>query len=211
MLTFSASLASGQSQPAPQDDRQFWNDTQVSVPITRKVDFVLLGTLRLGSNVNRFADERIGVAFSLKFGKYLTIAPSYLHITTQPTKNISPYENRLSFPATVRFLIGSFTLSDRNLFERRLRHPSGASTRYRNKLQLDHPVGPKKAGVNLLLADEVFYDWSVNRWVRNRISIGVSKIFDKHFTGELYYLRQNDGRSRPGDLHVVGTTLRFKI
>jgi hypothetical protein len=28
---------------------------------------------------------------------------------------------------------------------------------------------------------------------------------------DLYYLRQNDGRARPGDLHVVGTALRIRF
>ncbi|MEJ7712427.1 MAG: hypothetical protein WKF84_21880 [Pyrinomonadaceae bacterium] len=61
----------------------------------------------------------------------------------------------------------------------------------------------------MFVADEVFYDWSVDDWVRNRFTIGVSKVFNKTFTGDLYYMRQNDGRSRPGDLHVIGTTSGF--
>jgi hypothetical protein len=28
---------------------------------------------------------------------------------------------------------------------------------------------------------------------------------------DLYYLRQNDGVSVPGDLNVIGTTLRFRL
>lgn len=33
----------------------------------------------------------------------------------------------------------------------------------------------------------------------------------ERYTGELYYLRQNDGRSRPGDLHVIGSVLRIRL
>ena len=32
---------------------------------------------------------------------------------------------------------------------------------------------------------------------------GISTPFNKHFTLELYYMRQNDGRSRPGDLNLI--------
>ena len=37
-----------------------------------------------------------------------------------------------------------------------------------------------------------------NDWVRNRFSVGGSHAFNKHLTLEMYVMRQNDGRSRPG-------------
>jgi hypothetical protein len=63
----------------------------------------------------------------------------------------------------------------------------------------------------LFVGDEVFYDWSIDRWVRNRFSVGGSKVFNKRFTQDVYYLRQNDGVSIPGDLNVIGTILRIKL
>lgn len=209
LLLLGASILSAQSKPS-RSDVQSWNDLQVSVPLNKMVEAVFLGTLRVGRNLSRPVDERVGGAFSFKAGKYLTFAPSYLHITTQPTKCKAAYENRLSFPATIRFPAGKFTVCDRNLFERRLRHPGGDSTRYRNKLQFDHPIGDKKNKLNFFVADEVFYDWSFNAWVRNRFSVGISKALNKHLTTDLYYLRQNDGHSVPGDIHVIGTTWRIK-
>ena len=38
-----------------------------------------------------------------------------------------------------------------------------------------------------------------------------SQGFNKHFTGELYIMRQNDGRTRPGDVNVIGTGMRFRM
>jgi hypothetical protein len=104
-----------------------------------------------------------------------------------------------------------FTLSDRNVFEHRFRRPQINATRYRNRLQVEHPFGPKQAKLTLFVSDEVFYDWSLNVWKRNRFSIGLSRKFNKHFTGDLYYLRQNDSHTRLGDLHVIGTTMRFHL
>jgi len=78
-------------------------------------------------------------------------------------------------------------------------------------LQVDHPIGPSKQKLSLFVSDEVFYDWSFNAWVRNRAAIGVSKVFTKHFTLDLYYMRQNDSHSFPGDLHIIGTAWRFKL
>ena len=204
-------LITHKAQAQSQTDNQFWNDVQLAVPVTSKVDFNILGTLRIGRDISHSVDERIGAGFSYKLGKYLTIAPNYLHIGMQPFRGRRVWENRLSLPITVRFDLDKFRLSDRNLFERRLRNSGVKITRYRNRFQIEHPIGRDKWSLSLYLADEVFYDWSVDRWVRNRFTAGGSKVFNKHFTQDVYYLRQNDGVSVPGDLNVIGTTLRFRL
>jgi len=210
LLATLASVVNAQTKPR-QTDNQNWNDVQLSVPLGKPVDFVLQGTLRNGRNITRPVDERIGIGFTFRIGKYLTVFPNYLHIDMQPFEGRRVYEERLSVATTIKFPIGRFTISDRNTFERRLRTLAVDGTRYRNRVQVEHPIGPKEKKVSLFVADEVFYDWSVNDWVRNRLAIGVSKIVNKHFTLDLYYMRQNDGRSVPGDLNIVGSTWRFKM
>ena len=191
-------------------DNQQWTDVQLAVPVTSTIDFNMLGTLRFGRNISHAIDERAGVGFTFRFGKYVTVAPNFLAIGMQPSENRRGWENRLTLPITLRFNAGKFRLSDRNQFERRFRSNGVKSTRYRNRFQVEHPIGSDTLKLSLFVADEVFYDWSVDRWVRNRFSIGVSKVFNKHFTQDFYYLRQNDGVSVPGDLNVIGTTLRFR-
>jgi uncharacterized protein DUF2490 len=205
------SQAQAQSAQPVRDDTQVWSDVQIAVPLSKEVDFVMTGTLRLGRHVHRPVDERIGAGFAFKAGKYLTLTPSYSYIRTQPTRGKNQSEDRLSFAATLSAPAGKFTLTDRNLFERRYRHAQGVSTRYRNRFQIQHPFKLADTQLNWFIADEVFYDWSFNDWVRNRFTIGVSRKFNKHFTGDLYYLRQNDGHSLPGDLHVIGTNFRFRL
>jgi Protein of unknown function (DUF2490) len=210
-LLLSVTTICGQSKDQ-RSDTQAWNDTQVAFALNKQVDFTLLGTLRLGREVSRPVDERIGFGFTFKAGKYLTFTPSYLYIGTQPLKNQKAYENRLTFAATLRVPIGAgFTLSDRNQFEHRYRHPQIDATRYRNRLQIEHPFKIGATKFNAFVSDEIFYDWSIGAWVRNRAAIGAGHTFNPHFTGEVYYLRQNDSHSRPGDLNVIGTTLRFRI
>jgi len=208
IIVLTSGIVSAQSTRA---DTQEWNDVQIYAPVTKTVDFVLFGMLRIGRNVSHPVDERIGAGFSFKLGKYLTVLPGYLHITTQPFKNTRLYENRMNVAAQLRFPLGKFTVSDRNLFERRLRHPGGDSTRYRNRLQVDHPVKLGDMAFNIFASDEVFYDWSFDAWVRNRFAAGVSKAWTRKFTTDLYYLRQNDSHSRPGNLHVIGTTFRIRL
>src|SRR5215204_539813 len=176
LLVSSALLTQAQATSVSEDTPN-WNDVYLIVPVAGPVDFVMQGTLRLGREISRPVDERVGVGFAFRVGKYLTVIPNYLHIRTQPFANRHLYENRLSVASTVRFPVGRFTLSDRNLIERRLRHPGGDSTRYRNRLQVDHPVGPAKHKLSLFVSDEVFYDWSFDEWVRNRFAVGVTKAY----------------------------------
>jgi len=194
----------------PQSDTQNWNDVYLAVPILKTVDFVLLGTVRNGRDITRPVDERVGVGFSFKVGKYLTVVPNYLHIEMQPFAGRKVLEERLSVATTAKIPVRRFNVSDRNLFERRFR-PLVDATRYRNRLQVDHPIGPTKHHISLFIADEVFYDWFFNAWVRNRFTVGGTKVVNKHLTFDLYYLRQNDSHSFPGDLHVIGSAWRFHL
>jgi hypothetical protein len=210
-MLLSVGGVNAQSSRPARSDTQNWNDVYLSVPLARQVDFLMQGTLRNGRHLTRPVDERLGIGFSFKLGKYLTVIPNYLYIGTQPFEDRRVFENRLSVITTVRIPVGHFVLADRNIFERRFRRPGIDSTRYRNRLQVEHPIGPAKQRISLFASDEVFYDWSFNALVRNRPSVGVSKAVNKHFTLELYYLRQNDSYSEPGDLHVIGTAWRFKL
>ena len=210
LLSLAGSIVVAQT-PQPETDIQQWNDVQIAAPVTKNIDFNLLGTIRIGRDVSRPVDERIGVGFTFRAGKYLSFAPNYLHIGTQPFAGRKVWESRLTFPATLRFQAGKFRLSDRNQFERRYRHPGTPSTRYRNRFQVEHPIGSDKIKLSLFASDEVFYDWSVDRWVRNRFAAGVTKVLHSNLALDIYYLRQNDGLSRPGDLHVIGTTWRIRL
>ena len=204
-------VSSHASAQVDHTDNQQWTDVQLAVPVTKQFDFNVLGTLRLGRDISHSVDERIGVGFTWKYGTHLQVSPNFLYIGMQPLEGRRVWESRLSLPVTLRFNVQRFRFSDRNLFERRIRNSGLRATRYRNRFQVEHPVGPAKENWSLYVADEVFYDWLFDRWVRNRFTVGASKVFNKHFTQDYYYLRQNDGISIPGDLNVIGTTLRLRL
>jgi hypothetical protein len=210
ILCVSASGRAQDSSVDAEEDTQLWNDIQLAVGLSKEVDFNLFGTFRFGRDISHLVDRRAGVGLTFRAGKYLSLAPSYLNIVTRPFEGRKGNENRLIFAATVRLPLGKFVLSDRNQFERRLRFPLN-STRYRNRLQVEHPVKLGATELSLFAADEVQYDWSLNGWTRNRFIAGVSRRFSNHFTGDVYYMRQNDGRSRPGDLNVLGLTYRLRF
>lgn len=195
----------------PEKDTQLWNEAQLTIPLHRRLDFLLQGSLRVGGNITTPVDERWGAGFNYKLHKYVALNLLYFQREAKAPAGRREHEGRLSFGATLQRTLKKFTVSDRNWFERRWRSPQADSWRYRNRVRLEHPFEINKTKFTWFISDEVFYDGGLKEWVRNRAAIGAAHAFNKHFTAELYYLRQSDGRSRPGDLHVIGTSFRFKL
>jgi hypothetical protein len=195
----------------PRDDAQIWTDVQLGVTLNKTIDFVLLGLVRFGRNVKRPVNERIGAGVSFKAGKYLTFFPFVLYVASQPTSTDHSKEERITLEATARFPLRRFSLSDRNRVEFHIHNPRPDFTQYRNRLQLEHPLTIGGVRLNGFLADEVFYDSIARAWIRNRIFVGIEKKVNKHFTCVLYYVRQNDSHSHPGDIHAIGTSFKFHL
>jgi Protein of unknown function (DUF2490) len=208
ILCFAVSLAKAQTT-VDEEDFQSWNDVQLTLPLNKQFDFIVTGTLRFGNNVERLVDRRIGAAVNFKVTSWLSLQPIYTNIVTTPRNARRRNENRLSFAATYRFPFKKFTLTDRNMFERRFRSPRN-STRYRNRLQLEVPL-KNFYDTRFFVSDEIFYDWSLEKWSRNRFSVGLGKAINKRLTLDVYYMRQNDGTTVPGDLNVIGTTWRIRL
>ncbi len=198
---------------ATEEDTQNWNDIQLAIPVNKNWDFNLYGLLRFGREFRDFVDENLGVGagFTYKPNKYLQFAPHYTYLVNRPSRDRNAYENRLNLPVSIispKFR--GFTVSNRNLFERRWRKPVN-SWRYRNRLQIERTFKPENFEFRVFASNEVFYDFRARSWVRNRFTIGVGKPISRQLSLDVYYLRQNDGRSRPGDLHVIGTGLRIRF
>lgn len=201
------------AQTPPQDDNQFWNEVQLIKALGKKHDLIFIGVLRVGQDLKRPVDERIGGGLAFKPNKYLTLMPTYLYVDQQPYPGRRISEHRLILNVTGKFNLGKFLFTDRNLFERRARHNSRDFTVYRNRLQIDHPAKLGSFSFKPFVADEVWYSTQQGiagrqGWFRNRISVGIIKQFSERMNAEFFYLRQNDGIARPGDVHAFGTLFR---
>ncbi|HEX8289703.1 MAG TPA: DUF2490 domain-containing protein [Pyrinomonadaceae bacterium] len=195
----------------PEDDLQSWNDVQITVPMTKKVDFQTTFTARFGKNISRVNDSRFAIGFVLKPTKSLSFHPFFLRVDARNANSRFRPEHRLNLRAAYRFPTKKFGLLHRSLFEYRLRQPRN-SFRYRPSITFEKAV-PKNfiPKATFFVTEEVFYDSILKRFSRNRLSAGINKVFNKNLSLDLFYLRQNDGTTRPGDLHVIGTALRVKF
>jgi len=208
LILFASLAVSEFSQTAKEDDVQSWNDVQVTAPATKKLDFILMGTFRFGDNVRMLVERRVAVSFNYKLTDWLSIQPIYTNVVTTPKVGRNRTEHRLTLSATYKFPFKKFTLTDRNIVERRLRPPQN-STRYRNRLQFEIPF-KQFYDTHFFISDEIFYDSIQERFSRNRFQVGLGKNFNKHLGLDVYYLRQNDATTRPGDLHIIGTVWKIK-
>ncbi len=193
------------------EDIQSWNDVQLTVPINKQFDFYTALTLRFGKNVTRLNDGRYAVGFVYHPNKSLSFQPYYWFVDARNSRSQFKAEHRLNLRATYRFPIKSFGLSHRSAFEYRIRQPRN-SWRYRPMLTFDKDI-PKNIipKAKFFVADEVFYDSILNKFSRNRFSIGITKTLTKKLSVDVYYMRQNDGYTHPGDLNVIWASWKIKL
>lgn len=193
------------------DDNQSINDLQVSVPITGRVDLLVLAMARFGGNMTDLSETRIGSGVSVRIGKGVSVSPTYQFIQVRAANGTFRPEHRYSLRASYKFPFKRFGLTHRSTYEYRVRS-SGNSWRYRPSLtfqkELPKALIPK---ASLFITEEPFYVSTTRRFSRNRFSVGVSKTINAHLTLDIYYMRQQDGVSRPGDLNVLGTGWRIRL
>ena len=206
-----AFASSATAQSHDDEDLQSWNDIQLAIPVNRKIDVVFQTTFRFGQNISRLAEARVGGGAVFKISKSVSFSPSYTYIEARNTAGVFHHEHRYSLRGTYKFPTKKFGLSHRSIYEYRVRS-SGNTWRYRPSLTFEKDL-PEKflSKAKFFITEEPFYISTTGRFSRNRISLGISKVINKHLTLDVYYLRQNDGFSHPGDLNVLGTSWKFHL
>lgn len=193
------------------EDIQSWNDVQLTIPVNKQFDFYTLLTLRFAKNVTRVNEGRIGAGFTYHPNKSWSFQPFYLFIDARNSRSQFKAEHRLNMRIGYHFPIKSFGLTHRSTFEYRIRQPLN-SWRYRPSLTFDKDI-PKSfiPKAKFYVTEEVFYDSLLDKFSRNRFTVGITKTLTKKLSLDLYFMRQNDGYSHPGDLSVIGTAWKIKL
>ncbi len=220
LLPFSFIESSAQSPPV--EDVQFWNETSVSFPIyktenskgekTERVGMFFNGVMRVGDNVSRPVDKRLGFGFDFKINRYVGLTTSYLYAAGTPVRGRREYETRLRFAVNLERKFKKFSLRNRNLVEYRFRNGRDDSTRYRNRTQFSYPILKNgKEFFTPYAMDEVFYDFLPKQWTRNEITGGVSKKINKNLTTEFFYTLRNNRGNTLKYVNIFGVNLKFRI
>lgn len=199
------------SRPPDRDDNQIWHETVIGLPLTKKLTLNLNGVLRFSGDQKRFTDDRAGFGFTYKFNKNVSAGTAYLYRFTETVRNRKNYENRVIAYLTLSKSFGKFGVSNRNQYEYQARNSRSDKWVYRNRLQIEREIKLENFHFKPFASAEVFYDSQTERFSRLRLIGGVSKKLYKNLTLDAYYMRQQDGTTRPGDLNVFGATLRLNF
>ncbi|MBS1792888.1 MAG: DUF2490 domain-containing protein [Acidobacteria bacterium] len=214
-LAFSANAF---SQTRFETDFQLWNDTQFIIPLNKKKDwnFVLWTFGRFGNDVKTTTDARIGGLITKKVNKYVTVGGGYLYRYSNPTFRQKRYESRYLGMATLTVPLSrdkKWTLVNRNLYQYENRYARPNATVVRNRFWVKREVTIADRKFEPFVSFETFYDFRLKGFARYRTQAGFSHKFNKRFSADIYYVRQDEtgNRTRPGTLNGIGTSFRFNL
>jgi Protein of unknown function (DUF2490) len=211
-VVFSATLTSAQTSPiSDPEDIQSWHDLQLTVPLSKHFDFNTVVTMRLGKNISRLNDGRFAIGITWKPHKSFSVQPFFWYIKARNAVSRFRIEQRLNLRLVYKFPTKGFGLSHRSWFEYRIRGV-GNTWRYRPSLTFEKDI-PETIipQAKFFITEEPFYDSATSKFSRNRLTVGITKTLSKQLSLDLYFMRQNDGISRPGDLNVIGTSWKVKL
>lgn len=199
-------------------DFQFWNDTQITVPLNKKKDWniALWSYARVGDKGRTFTDVRIGGLLTKKVNNYVTIGGGYLYRYSNPSFRQRRYESRYIGALTLTVPLTKdkkWTMVNRNLLQYEDRYSRANTTVLRNRLRVNRKIKVKDTQIEPFVSLETFYDFNLKKLYRYRTQIGVSRRFNQKLLVDFFYVRQDEtfNRTRPGTLNGIGTSFRVNL
>ncbi|MDD4201958.1 MAG: DUF2490 domain-containing protein [Candidatus Omnitrophica bacterium] len=190
-------------------DFQYWNNESVSLKIKKSWKVTLAEEFRFGDNssVLYYEHTDIGIVYS-GLAKWLDLGINYRHIY-EKNKGKWQLENRPHFNATFKFSFFDLDLSNRALFEYRIRKNKHDYWRYRNKLTVKFPLKLTRFKIQPYTADEIFFDLDKEKVDRNRIYMGFNIKLTDDLQGDIYYMIQSSKNEKWEHWNIFGTSLKL--
>ncbi|MFC1594345.1 DUF2490 domain-containing protein [Candidatus Omnitrophota bacterium] len=191
-------------------DFQHWNTDSVSWKIDDDWKLTLEEEFRWGDNARNpyYQHSDLNAAF-FGLAQWLDVSASYRQVYEEKGGGWKA-ENRPHMNATVKWKWSDFSFSNRGRFAYRNREDAENFWQFRNKFTIKLPFKLTELEIQPYIANEIFYDFNVNAYKRNRLSGGFAFKLLEHLKAELYYLWQSSEKNDDwNDTHVLGT--KFKL
>lgn len=212
MVWFSSPIfAQATSQP-DRTDIQDWNELQISKRIHPRVELMVSGALRFGSNVTHFDDGRFGGQINVRLNRFISFSPGCFFISSHPA--FKPTTPEVRYVESINFTLPfkRLEVSNRHQFDQRNFLTSRPNfSRYRNRVQVEYKVKGGEHPLTLIGSAEWFYNLTTGDWFRSRIGGGIRKQLNTHCSIETMYIRQDDSVSTPGVVHFVSSIFRIRL
>lgn len=190
----------------PHQDFETRTDFNAAHHLNKTTNFLVGAGLHFSGDQGHVVYREFSTGLAYRWDGYLTFEPYYQYSFSDEPAGRFQSENRLAFAAIVGRTWKHWKASDRNLGERRY-FGNKRAWRYRNRLEFLHPVRIKHRILSVFVWDEVSYSSRARRWYRNRAALGAGRKLSGSMSVQVYYLHQNDGFSRPGDLDGIEMTV----
>jgi Protein of unknown function (DUF2490) len=142
--------------------------------------------------------------------RYLTFRAGYQYSTSLASGNSSS-ENRAILETNARYPIPlGFVIKDRNREEFRFIRGQAFSTRYRNRLWLEHDLKFRTIAITPYVSDEVFFDTRYHAWSANRLIFGLQAPVGK-LVLEPYLQRQHNYQGSTRHIDALGFKLNVYL
>jgi hypothetical protein len=205
-----APASSGAHAAAPIVDNQLWSELDATYPIGTDWSATAIATTRLGIDLPNPTLTAAGLQIDDRSGSWTATATGY-YVSVRNAQ--SGARTAIWLPAaalTYGFGFGLVGFSDRNRIEQ-LEGIPGAPTRYRNRASINWTLPGEHAWTDVFVTDEVFYDFSRDRWTRNRAQAGLDIKLAPSTRLQTFYMRQNNTYGTPARLNVLGLTLQLEV
>lgn len=204
---------------APENDFQFWNDTQFTKPLTLASDgkterFSLnFGTtLRMLDDATRPGDRRLSIGLDRRFSQRLSFGIGYTLRNSDETASGSETDHRFRLDGNLEFKTEQVGIRLRSRLEHIVKLDSSDSTRFRQRLLISRPIRHRGTELfSLSGSAETFYSLSDNRRTRDEFIMGFARRISPNFSVEpIVGLRRNRSASFR-NVGIVGMNLRFRL
>ena len=160
--------------------------------------------------MSQLEEEITGASVAYHAKRYLSFGAGYLYEGGVKALTGHSHENRWYAEASVAECVHHFQFSNRARSE--VRWVAGARReRYRDKVQVSRRNLIRLAHLSPYLSWEDLYYTRYDQWNRKRYTTGIQVRLAHRERLKLFYRYQDDLRSRPHDINIMGVTLHVRI
>ena len=192
----------------PSVDSQLWSELDATHAITADLSATAIVTTRLGNDLPNPTLAAVGLQLDYRIHSWIASATGYYVSIRNADTGADATVWLPAAAITYEYHWGRMLLSDRNRVEQ-LEGLASAPTRYRNRASVDWHLAGSRGPTDFFIADESFYDFSKDRWTRNRAQVGFQFHLSADANLQVFYLRQNNTYGAPDRLNVLGLTLQL--
>jgi len=194
-----------------EDDWQYWNAYSFKYKVNDDINLILSPSLRLDEDISQLFYWESWQGAEFKVNKHLDMNLHYLFARTKKQNNKWVDEHRIEFQPTFKWNVGDLKFSDRNRVEYRV--VGGTEKwRYRNSIKLKKTITVKNKEYTPFIANEVFYDFSADRYNQNRTAVGFSQKISDIASLDIFYIYRMDKKGVDWQgVNVVGTAVKFSL